>query len=124
MAGPAAKADKYGQTGAARHGATGTERHSRALISRYGDFAIMFMHLLRSDIAPDPRSRCKECGSTAYRKVIARDAQGRLTPNGMYQCCGCPLQFKSLAEWRGVPARVPFLGRMGPQASLQGQLSL
>lgn len=84
----------------------------------------MFMNLLRSDIAPDPRTRCKACGSTAYRKVIARDAQGRLTANGMYQCCGCPQQFKTLAEWRGVPGRgLPFLGAM-PQAALQGQLGL
>ena len=43
----------------------------------------MFTNLLRSDIAPDPRTRCRACGSTAYRKVIARDAQGRLTASGL-----------------------------------------
>ena len=65
----------------------------------------MFTSLLRSNIAPDPRARCRVCGTTAYRKVIARDAAGRLTPNGLYQCTGCPLQFKTLSEWRGVPGR-------------------
>jgi hypothetical protein len=85
----------------------------------------MFMHLLRSDIAPDPRTRCRACGTTAYRKVIARDAQGRLTANGMYQCTGCPLQFKSLNEWRGTPGRgAAFRGGMAPQASAQGQFAL
>jgi hypothetical protein len=90
------------------------------------EFIAMFTHLLRSDIAPDARSRCAACGSTAYRKVIARDAQGRLTANGMYQCCGCPLQFKALSEWRGQPRRnVPFLGGMpSPLAAGQGQLGL
>jgi len=37
----------------------------------------------------------------SHTTAFAYDAQGRLTPNGMYQCCGCPVQFKSLAEWRG-----------------------
>jgi hypothetical protein len=81
----------------------------------------MFTNLLRSDIAPDPRTRCRACGSTAYRKVIARDAQGRLTANGMYQCCGCPLQFKTLNEWRGLPGRsATFLGAL-PTAAAAGR---
>src|SRR4051794_23850194 len=73
----------------------------------------VFMNLLRSDIAPDARTRCAACGSTAYRKVIARDTRGQLTPNGMYQCCGCPTQFKTLNEWRRVLRdSLPFLGGM------------
>jgi len=85
----------------------------------------MFMNLLRSDIAPDPRTRCRACGTTAYRKVIARDAQGRLTANGMYQCTGCPLQFKTLNEWRGSPGRSStFLGGLSAPHPGQGQFAL
>jgi hypothetical protein len=96
-----------------------------ALHSVVTENTIMFMNLLRSDIAPDPRTRCRACGTTAYRKVIARDAEGRLTANGMYQCTGCPLQFKTLNEWRGSPGRgSTFLGGLAAQRPAQGQFAL
>ena len=63
--------------------------------------------LLKPSIAPDPRSRCQACGSTSYRRVIARDAGGRLTATGQYQCAGCSLTFSDLTAWRGAGGRLP-----------------
>lgn len=57
---------------------------------------------MKSDAAPNPRASCRECGAVAYRPVIARDAAGRLTASGLYQCTGCQLRFKELKEWREV----------------------
>ena len=62
---------------------------------------------LKSDVAPNPRASCRECGAVAYRPVIARNAAGRLTASGLYQCTGCKLRFKDLSEWRELPAHTP-----------------
>ena len=62
---------------------------------------------LKSDVAPNPRASCRECGAVAYRPVIARDAAGRLTASGLYQCTGCKLRFKDLNEWRELPGHTP-----------------
>jgi hypothetical protein len=62
---------------------------------------------LKSDVAPNPRASCRECGAVAYRPVIARDAAGRLTASGLYQCTGCRLRFKHLNEWREVQGHTP-----------------
>jgi len=69
------------------------------------------VNLLKPSIAPDPRSRCQACGAMSYRRVIARDASGRLAPTGRYQCTGCSLTFSDLTAWRGASARLP--GRDG-----------
>ncbi len=62
-------------------------------------------NLLKRDIAPDPRAHCRACGAMSYRRVITRDATGRLKPNGLYQCSGCSLTFSDPKMWRTVPAR-------------------
>lgn len=48
---------------------------------------------------------CRTCGATSYRKVIARDQQGRLRPAGPYQCSGCSVVFADPKAWRngGLP---------------------
>jgi len=61
--------------------------------------------LLKPDIAPDPRARCQRCGAMSYRRVIARDASGRLVPNDSYRCTGCSLTFKDVRAWHGLPNR-------------------
>jgi DNA-directed RNA polymerase subunit RPC12/RpoP len=45
--------------------------------------------------------KCRRCGTTSYQPVIARDATGALTPNGMYRCTGCRVTFTDLREWWG-----------------------
>lgn len=47
-----------------------------------------------------PRNVCRQCGSAAYRPVLARDATGAMRPSGQYQCARCRLLFSSLAQWR------------------------
>jgi len=59
-------------------------------------------NLLKPDIAPDPRARCGACGAMSYRRMIARDAAGRLTPNGLYQCTGCSMTFSDPKAWHAV----------------------
>jgi hypothetical protein len=67
----------------------------------------------KSDIAPNPRCSCRACGAVASRPVIARDAAGRLTASGLYQCTGCKLRFKDLSEWREVQGHTPKSGIEG-----------
>ncbi len=62
-------------------------------------------NLLKRDIAPDPRAHCRACGAMSYRRMIARDAAGRLMPNGLYQCTGCSLTFSDPKVWHAVSAR-------------------
>jgi hypothetical protein len=61
----------------------------------------------KSDVAPNPRASCRECGAVAYRPVIARDATGRLTASGLYQCTGCKLRFRDLNDWRELHGHPP-----------------
>jgi len=62
-------------------------------------------NLLKRDIAPDPRAHCRVCGAMSYRRVIARDAAGRLTANGLYQCTGCSMTFSDPKAWHTVSGR-------------------
>lgn len=71
-------------------------------------------NLLKPDIAPDPRARCHDCGAMSYRRVIARDAAGRLMPNGLYQCTGCALTFEDPRTWHGLPSRKSVAGGTPP----------
>lgn len=40
------------------------------------------------------------CGSTCYRRVVARDERGALRATDMFQCSGCSLVFADLKAWR------------------------
>ena len=42
------------------------------------------------------------CGATAYRPVIARDANGAMMPSGAYRCVRCKLEFTSIDQWRSA----------------------
>lgn len=64
-------------------------------------------NLLKRDIAPDPRAHCRVCGAMSYRRMIARDAAGRLTANGLYQCTGCSMTFSDPKAWHTVSGRTP-----------------
>lgn len=72
--------------------------------------------LLKPNIAPDPRSRCRSCGATSYRPVIARDVSGRLTATALYQCAGCSRTFRDLTAWRGDGTRLPARDSPGDDA--------
>ena len=48
-----------------------------------------------------PPNSCRQCGSTNYHRLFARDGGGVLRHNGLYQCSGCQLSFTRAAEWRG-----------------------
>lgn len=50
--------------------------------------------------AMEPLNKCRMCGSTAYKRVIARDERGAMRASGVYQCTGCRLLFTQLNEWR------------------------
>ncbi len=50
-----------------------------------------------------PANRCRQCGSTNYHRLFARDAAGVLRPNGSFKCSGCQLKFTQASEWRGNP---------------------
>jgi hypothetical protein len=52
--------------------------------------------------AMPPLNKCRNCGTTSYRSVIARDATGAMRPSGVYQCTGCRLLFTELDDWRGI----------------------
>jgi hypothetical protein len=64
-------------------------------------------NLLKRDIAPDPRAHCRVCGAMSYRRMIARDANGRLTANGLYQCTGCSMTFSDPRAWHMTSGRTP-----------------
>ena len=58
---------------------------------------------------PDKRSeahgsrainRCHRCGATAYKTLIARDAEGVMRPSGRYQCVQCRMEFSQVSQWR------------------------
>lgn len=49
-----------------------------------------------------PPNSCRQCGSTNYHRLFARDATGVLRHNGIYQCSGCQLNFTRASEWRGI----------------------
>jgi predicted SprT family Zn-dependent metalloprotease len=46
------------------------------------------------------RNACFRCGATAYRMLIARDANGVMRPSGRYQCAQCRLEFSDVRAWR------------------------
>lgn len=48
-----------------------------------------------------PANSCRQCGSTNYRRLFARNASGALSHNGKYQCSGCQMNFTRTSEWRG-----------------------
>lgn len=43
---------------------------------------------------------CRLCGATSYRRVISRDADGRMAASGLYQCSGCSAVFADPKAWR------------------------
>ncbi len=49
-----------------------------------------------------PLNVCHRCGASAYRPVVARDAQGAMRPNGRYRCVCCKLEFAHIDEFRGA----------------------
>lgn len=49
-----------------------------------------------------PANACRRCGATAYRPVIARDANGAMMPSGAYRCVRCKLEFTSIDQWRSA----------------------
>ncbi len=49
-----------------------------------------------------PPNSCRQCGSTNYHRLFARDGGGVLRHNGRYQCSGCQVNFTRASEWRGV----------------------
>ena len=49
---------------------------------------------------PYPVNACRMCGATSYRHVVARDENGKLRPNGLYQCSGCSVVFADPKIWR------------------------
>ena len=51
-----------------------------------------------------PANACRRCGATAYRPVIARDANGAMMPSGAYRCVRCKLEFTSIDQWRSTTA--------------------
>lgn len=51
-----------------------------------------------------PANRCRACGATSYKPVLARDDTGAMRPSQRYQCTGCDVTFTALSECRDVPA--------------------
>jgi hypothetical protein len=47
-----------------------------------------------------PQNACRTCGATNYRRVVERDAQGKLRSTGLYQCSGCSVVFADPKAWR------------------------
>ena len=47
-----------------------------------------------------PSHRCRLCGSTSYRKLTHRGADGHMAYNGQYRCSGCEFTFAEPGEWR------------------------
>lgn len=43
---------------------------------------------------------CRLCGAPSYRRVISRDAEGRMVGSGLYQCSGCSAIFADPKSWR------------------------
>ena len=48
------------------------------------------------------RYRCRLCGATSYRRVIARDSAGDLVATALYHCSGCSVTFTDPAAWRAT----------------------
>lgn len=49
-----------------------------------------------------PVNVCHQCGASAYRPLLARDAQGAMRPTGRYRCVRCKLEFAHIDEFRGA----------------------
>ena len=47
---------------------------------------------------------CLHCGATAYKTLMARDADGVMRPAGRYQCVQCRCVFSDVRQWRGSDA--------------------
>lgn len=52
-----------------------------------------------------PANRCRACGATSYKPVLARDGAGAMRPTKRCQCTGCDVVFEGLSEWRDGEAR-------------------
>ena len=59
------------------------------------------MILSHSTPGARPLNACHQCGATAYKDVIERDAQGVMRATGRYQCVQCKFTFTDVREWRG-----------------------
>jgi hypothetical protein len=59
-----------------------------------------------------PLHCCRMCGSTSYRRVLARDESGSMRATELYQCSGCSVVFADPKAWREggadpLPVRPP-----------------
>lgn len=61
---------------------------------------------MRAMVRKTPVNACCRCGATAYRPVIARDANGDMKATDVYRCVGCKLEFSDIDAWRGTLAPV------------------
>jgi hypothetical protein len=61
-------------------------------------FASTHLPARRTLLRP-PAHRCAACGSTCYRRVIARDSSGAMRATSLYQCAGCTFQFADPKAW-------------------------
>ena len=52
-------------------------------------------------------NRCHQCGATAYKTLIVRDAAGAMRPSGQYQYVQCQVKFAQVSQWREGMAPVP-----------------
>jgi hypothetical protein len=43
---------------------------------------------------------CRMCGSTSYRRVLARDESGAIRATELYHCSGCSVVFADPKSWR------------------------
>lgn len=68
-----------------------------------------------------PPNSCRQCGSTNYHQLFARDGAGVLRHNGSYQCSGCKLSFTRAAEWRGLQFEAADLTAVAGQHHAQVQ---
>ncbi len=46
-------------------------------------------------------NRCGYCGSTNYRRVVERNAQGAMRYGEWLVCSGCAREFADMDAWRG-----------------------
>ena len=52
---------------------------------------------MRPHVSPN---RCRKCGATSYRRVVARDDKGAMRLGDLYQCSGCDVVFADPKAWR------------------------
>lgn len=54
-----------------------------------------------------PANRCGYCGSTNYRRVVERDAQGVMRYGQRLVCSGCTREFADIGSWRRGQSNPP-----------------